>query len=99
MAAVVAQGGTLGPLVGAIDQGTSSTRFLVSATNHEERSLFPFESKASKPQREARLSLGGNVEDASREKRRACDCKGSCLPDGLGGIGAQTSLTGVQVHL
>ncbi|XP_070606700.1 glycerol kinase isoform X2 [Erythrolamprus reginae] len=28
MAAVVAQGGAMGPLVGAIDQGTSSTRFL-----------------------------------------------------------------------
>lgn len=59
MAAVVAQGGVLGPLVGAIDQGTSSTRFLVSATNHEERSLLPFESKASKPQKEGDCPWGG----------------------------------------
>ncbi|KAM3836219.1 glycerol kinase isoform 1-T1 [Vipera latastei] len=36
MAAVVAQGGTLGPLVGAIDQGTSSTRFLVFNANTAE---------------------------------------------------------------
>ncbi|XP_039185477.1 glycerol kinase isoform X4 [Crotalus tigris] len=36
MAAVVAQGGVLGPLVGAIDQGTSSTRFLVFNANTAE---------------------------------------------------------------
>ncbi|XP_070606701.1 glycerol kinase isoform X3 [Erythrolamprus reginae] len=36
MAAVVAQGGAMGPLVGAIDQGTSSTRFLVFNANTAE---------------------------------------------------------------
>ncbi|XP_015667974.1 glycerol kinase isoform X1 [Protobothrops mucrosquamatus] len=36
MAAVVAQGRVLGPLVGAIDQGTSSTRFLVFNANTAE---------------------------------------------------------------
>ncbi|XP_026536194.1 glycerol kinase [Notechis scutatus] len=36
MAAVVAQKGAMGPLVGAIDQGTSSTRFLVFNANTAE---------------------------------------------------------------
>uniref|UniRef100_A0A8C6XGC0 glycerol kinase n=1 Tax=Naja naja TaxID=35670 RepID=A0A8C6XGC0_NAJNA len=36
MAAVVAQRGAMGPLVGAIDQGTSSTRFLVFNANTAE---------------------------------------------------------------
>ncbi|XP_058041911.1 glycerol kinase isoform X2 [Ahaetulla prasina] len=36
MAAVVAQGEAIGPLVGAIDQGTSSTRFLVFNANTAE---------------------------------------------------------------
>uniref|UniRef100_A0A8D0EDB6 glycerol kinase n=1 Tax=Salvator merianae TaxID=96440 RepID=A0A8D0EDB6_SALMN len=36
MAAAAAQGGSMGPLVGAIDQGTSSTRFLVFNANTSE---------------------------------------------------------------